>query len=187
MAKKSNLTNPLLIDKIEKYLSNNYIFILSTIAILIIIIFSLQIINNFLDRKNKNIYNKLGFYEVSVNKGSFTVEDTNKFISIGTKYSSIRDYVHLKSAILYTNMKNTDKAIPLLENNKKFEELSKSLLFDLGNNVDMKKYQSEGYLKSLWAYRNILADNKITDTEINSFKKEYENSQLLPLLENWQE
>lgn len=186
MAKKSKLENPLLIDKIEKYLSKNYIFILSTIAVLIIIIFSLQLINSFLDKKNKKIYNKLGYYEVSINKGNYTIEDIDKFLSFANEYSSISDYAHLKAAILYTNLKNTEKAIPLLENNKKFDELSNSLLYDLGTDVDIKKYQTNSYLKSLWTYRNVLADNKITDTELNSFKKEYINSQLLTLLENWQ-
>jgi hypothetical protein len=187
MAKKSSPANPLLIDKIEKYLSKNYIFILSTIAILIVIIFSMQLINNLLDRKNKKIYDKLGYYEISVNKGNFTGDDVDKFVKIANKYSSIRDYAYLKAAILYTKLNKKEKAIPLLENNKNFDELSKSLLYDLGKDVDMKKYLSKGYLKSIWAYRNILADNKITETEINSFKKEYNNSQLLPLLENWQE
>jgi len=53
MAKKTNISSPLLIDKIEKYLTKNYIFILSTIGIIIIIIFSFQLINSFLDKKIK--------------------------------------------------------------------------------------------------------------------------------------
>jgi hypothetical protein len=187
MAKKTNISNPLLIDKIEKYLTKNYIFILSTIGIIIIIIFSFQLINSFLDKKNKKIYNKLGNYEISVVNGSFTIDDVDKLVSIANEHKSIRDYSYLKSAILYSKLDKDDKALPLLENNKTFNELSKSLLYDIGKDIDSNQFKTKGNLKSLWAYRSILADNKITNEEIDSFKKEYTTSQLLLLLENWQE
>jgi hypothetical protein len=186
MAKKTELSNPLLIDKIEQYLRNNYAFILGTIAFLIVVIFSIQLINNIMDRKNKKIYDKIGYYEILINNNNFTEDDIDKMTKLAKKYSSIRDYSYLKSAILYIKLNKIDKALPLLENNKRFDELSKSLIYDLGKSIDFKKYKTNGNLKSLWDYREIISDNKITEAELNSFKEKYKDSQLITLLENWQ-
>jgi hypothetical protein len=186
MAKKKNTSDPLLIDKLEQYLTNNFSLILSAIALIIVVIFSIQLINSFLNKKNRKIYNELGKLEILVNKGNFTSDDIEKFVDLANKYNAIKDYSLIMAAILWNTQGNKEKAILLLENNKTFNELSKSLLYDLTKNVKIQPFLSKGQLESLWAYRNILFDNKITDEELDSFRKKYKDSQLLSLLENWQ-
>ena len=186
MAKKKDISNPLLIDKMEQFLTKNFSLILGIIAIIIVAIFSIQLINSFLDKKNRKIYNELGKIELLINKGNLNDDNIEKLIDLANKYNVIKDYSYIKAAILWNTQGHIEKAIPLLENNKTFQELSKSLLYDLNQNVNIQPFLSKGQLESLWAYRNILIDNNITDEELTSFRKKYKNSQLLSLLENWQ-
>lgn len=69
-----------------------------------------------------------------------------------------------------------------------FAELSDSGLYDSGGNVDTSKYASDGYLKSIWKYRSIVAMNKGEQriNAIKDFEKEYPKSNLTALLKNWE-
>ncbi|MDY6820638.1 MAG: hypothetical protein SVN78_03330 [Deferribacterota bacterium] len=186
MAKnKKKLDNYMLVDKIEKYISENITKIISIIAIVIILIFSIQIIKSIIKSRNEKIISKFGSYELLL-ANNLSESNIDEYIKFAKDKAYIRDYAYLKGAILYKNIGKKDKSVKLLKkDNDKYNELTKSLLFDLGVTTNTNKFIREGKLKSIWAYRNIISNNKISQKEIANYKENYGNSELGALLENW--
>jgi hypothetical protein len=175
------------VDKLEKYILKNYVTILVAIGILIIIIFSGQIIKNLVHSKKMSLYDKLGTYELKFANSKYGTKDIEAFVNFTKEKNYIKDYVNLKSAILFAKLDNTAKALNLLSNpNKKFVELSTSLYYDLGGKPNINQFEKRSQLKSIWYYRKIISDNIIEKNEVKKFKDQFPESSLLNILENWQ-
>ncbi len=189
MAKSPVIDENVPIDKVESFLQANLKMILIALGAIIVLVLAVYLFQKNAKLKEMSKLNSIGQYEVFLTTNFATEQHINDYLKIIEELPEIKDYAYYNVGAFYMRKGNFEKAKEFFQKSGgNFAELSDSGLYDSGGNVDTSKYASDGYLKSIWKYRSIVAMNKGEQriNAIKDFEKEYPKSNLTALLKNWE-
>lgn len=183
MSKKAKVTiQDTGVDRLEIFLQHNIKSILYILLSLIILFIGVYFGYNMYQKSVNSKINKVGEVEISVKNKA----DAQKFAVLSLQAKNIKDYIALRSAIMFNSYDDNASAVSeLKKTGGDYQELGAGMLFDLGQSKEVTKYLT-GNMRELWYYRQVLASTPETKAKnIELFKSLYPNSRLLTMVENW--
>ncbi|WP_273265521.1 hypothetical protein [Flexistipes sinusarabici] len=184
--KKTHKSEEVPVDKVEAFLEKNFKKIMISIGGIILAIIVVYGVFTVIQSNKQQKISRLGQYEQMFQTDNLTSRQIQNFLEIGTEVDEVASYTKYRAANLYLNAGNLEKAKELLnKTGGSYKELADSLLYDLGENINLSQYTQGSYLERLWDYRELLKSG-YTQEKLDQFAKNYPDSRLLELLKNWE-
>lgn len=174
------------VDKVEAFLEKNFRTIMISIGGVILAIVVIYGVFTVMKSNKQQKISRLGQYEQMFRSNNINDQQIESFLQTGTEIDDVADYTRYKAANLYLNNGDVTKAKDLFEKTGgSYKEMADSVLYDLGENINISQYAEGSYLERLWDYRELLQSN-YSQKELDQFAENYPDSRLLELLKNWE-
>ncbi|MGB9730390.1 MULTISPECIES: hypothetical protein [Calditerrivibrio] len=169
MSKNNNVHfEEVVIDKVESYINSNFKRILGFLVGIVVIGLAVYGLRQYYESQKNAEINKIGEFEAKFNSQEFNPEILVQYVKTCESISSLKDYCYFRAgAILATTGDNKGKEY-LKKVGGNYKEFADSLLFDLGEKVDINQYKDSGKLATIWKYRAVLQDKKLLSSLDNA-------------------
>ena len=149
--KKQQLEN-VPVDKMEKFMQENFKKILAVVGALIVVAIAGYGIMNVMDRSELSSYDALGQREIA---GLRTPEQIEEYRMLAGEVKSQQDYIQYQVATNYYANGDIDTAkAELAKVGGAYKVFAESLLYDLeGGKGEISQAQLDGPLSYVWKYR----------------------------------
>ncbi|MCA1933106.1 MAG: hypothetical protein LDL13_05985 [Calditerrivibrio sp.] len=180
---KHDLSNQeVAIDKVESYINRNFKRIVGVLISVILIGLGIYGIKQYSDNTKIADMNKLGEYEYKLNSGMVTEEILEKYIKTCENISGMKDYCYYRGGVILAGIGSPKGKEYLKKVSGDYKEFADSILYDLGEKVDIAQYKENGKLGTIWKYRLVLQDKK----QLGFLDNSTLNTRLIASIVNWE-
>ena len=169
------------VDRLDDFLHRNIKKIVITLGVLFFVFVTGYIVNYSFQSGEKKALENLGIAEVAAT----TDAATKIYAGISTALPKYKDYIAMRSAVLFNLFNDKDETIKELQKaGGSYKDFSSGMLFDLGQTTSVNLNSS---IKELAYYRQVLSakDDAERSKYLQEFKAKYPDSQLFKLVNNW--
>jgi len=182
MAKKNAALENVAIDKMESFINRNFKKIIGILIAVIVIGLAGYGLKQYTGSKRMSEANKLGEFEARLNSGDVSQDLLNKYIQTCESIPDIKDYCYYRAGVILVDMEDPKGKEYLKKVSGEYKEFADSILYDLGEKVDINQYKDNGKLNLIWKYRLAVKDKK----QLASFDNETLNTRLISSIKNWE-
>ncbi|MCX8084482.1 MAG: hypothetical protein N3C60_06125 [Calditerrivibrio sp.] len=182
MTKPQQNVDEIPIDKVESFINRNFKRIIGTMLGLIVIGLSIYGLYQFYENQKSAEINKIGELEVKLNSGDITTDTVEKYIKTCEPIKNLKDYCYYRGGIILVGMGNEKGKEYLKKVLGDYKEFADSILYDLGEKIDITKYKENGKLSYIWKYREVVLDK----SKLALLDNETLNTRLITNTKNWE-
>lgn len=182
MSKRDLQLEEVALDKVESYINKNFKQIIGILTGVIVLALAVYGLKQYYDSQKTAEVNKIGEFESKINNGDITVDTIEKYVKTCESISKLKDYCNYRAGIILVGMGNDKGKEYLKKVDGEYKEFADSILFDLGEKIDITKYRDSGKLSYIWKYRAVLQDKKNLALLDNNTM----NSRLIANTKNWE-
>ncbi len=182
MSKKDVHFEEVALDKVESYINKNFKSIIGVLVGIVVIGLAIYGLKQYYDSQKVSEINKIGEFEVKINNGEISPELIDKYVKTCEPISNLKDYCYYRAGIVLAGIGDNKGKEYLKKVSGNYKELADSILFDLGEKIDVAKYKDSGMLSSIWKYRALMQDKK----QLASLDNATLNSRLISNTKNWE-
>lgn len=170
------------IDKLESYINKNFKRIVAVLVSVIVIGLGIYGIKQYSDNSKIEDMNKLGEYEHNLNSGMVTEDILEKYIKTCENISGMMDYCYYRVGVIFAGIGSPKGKEYLKKVSGDYKEFADSILYDLGEKIDISKYKDNSKLGTIWKYRLVLKDKK----QLGFLDNSTLNTRLIASIVNWE-
>lgn len=182
MAKKNAALENVAIDKMELFINRNFKKIIGILILIIVTGLAGYGLKQYLGSKSMSEANRLGDFEVTLNSGDVSQDLLNKYIKTCETIPDMKDYCYYRAGVILVGLGDPRAKEYLKKVSGEYREFADSILYDLGEKVDINQYKENGKLNLIWKYRLAVKDKK----QLASFDNETLNTRLISSIKNWE-
>lgn len=182
MSKKDVQFEEVAIDKVESYINKNFKQIIGVLTGIIVLALAIYGLKQYYDSQKISEINKIGEYEAKINSGEISGDLIEKYVKTCESIAKLKDYCNYRAGIVLVGMGDNKGKEYLKKVDGEYKEFAESILFDLGEKIDITKYKDNGRLSYIWKYRGVLQDKK----QLASLDNDSMNTRLISNTKYWE-